>query len=138
MEVSQNGLALITSSEGFEAVPYDDNGHMAWGYGHDALPLKTVPESVSKYEALTLLREDLAPVQNSVSKFAPLCNQNQFDALCDFAYNLGVGALREMLAHGWDQVTEQIPYWNHVNGVVNPGLTARRAREVELFNTLEA
>ena len=38
------------------------------------------------------------------------------------------------VTHGWYQVTEQIPRWNHVNGLVNPGLTARREAEVELFN----
>ena len=135
MEISQNGLNLIMQSEGFSATPYDDNGKQCWGYGHDALPGEAVPASITEADAQALLLEDLAPVMNSVSKLAPLANQNQFDALCDFAYNLGVGALQTMLGHGWDQVPAQIPRWCNVNGQPSTGLLHRRNAEVALFNT---
>jgi GH24 family phage-related lysozyme (muramidase) len=40
-----------------------------------------------------------------------------------------------MIAHGWNEITTEIPYWNHVGGQVNDGLTNRRAAEVLLFNS---
>jgi lysozyme len=137
VEISQTGLDLIMQSEGFSATPYDDNGKQAWGYGHDALAGEEVPTSITEPDAQILLKQDLSMVMNAVQKLAPQANQNQFDALCDFAYNLGVGALQTMLSHGFDQVPSQIPRWNHVNRVESAGLTQRRAAEVALFNTPE-
>jgi lysozyme len=81
------------------------------------------------------LQQDVAAVEGAVNRLAPGVNQNQFDALVDFGFNLGVGALQTMLSHGLDQVPVQIPRWNHVNGQVSPGLTARRQAEVDLWNT---
>ncbi len=139
MQTSPNGIAFIRKNEGVRLSVYDDNGHPAIGYGHDL----TQPEIFSGVyvngitidQAASLLQQDLtARYEPSVNELAPDANQNQFDALVDFAYNLGGGALKQMLAHGWDQVTTQIPRWNHLNGVVHPGLTARREAEVELFN----
>ena len=138
MNISANGIAFIERNEGFSAIPYDDdNGHKAWGFGHDQQPGEAVPDILTRAEAETLLIADLGmrfePTVNAL--IPPLCTQNQFDALCDFAYNLGCTSLDTMLLHGWDDVTAQIPRWNYVDGVVDPGLTARRKAEVDLFNS---
>jgi lysozyme len=136
MQISPNGLAFIASNEGFAATPYSDNGKLAWGYGHDQQPGEAIPASISQPDALALLQSDLSGrFEASVNDMVmPGCTQNQFDALCDFAYNLGCASLKTMLDHGWDQVPVQIPRWDHVNGVVSAGLAMRRAKEVELFN----
>ena len=136
MQISAAGIALIEENEGFESHVYMDNGKPCIGYGHDLLPGESFPNGVTQAEATALLDSDLALVEVVLNGLIPAtCTQGQYDALCDFAYNLGVGALRTMLAHGWDFVPDQIIRWNHENGIVNPGLAERRQKELELFNT---
>ena len=135
MRTSPAGKNLIITSEGFSAVPYDDNGHTAWGYGHDQQPGEPIPESVSESEAETTLAVDLKPLEAFLSADYPSLTQNQFDACVDFGYNLGMGALRQMLEHGLDQVPTQMVRWSHVDGTVNAGLLARRQAEVALFTS---
>jgi lysozyme len=134
MMISQAGLNLIEQSEGFESRVYDDNGKPAIGFGHDLLPGESFPDGVTQAQAQQMIVQDLELVQHILSLLVPAnCTQGQWDALCDFGYNLGVGALRTMLGHGWDQVPVQILLWDHVNGVVSLGLSERRNRELTLF-----
>ena len=67
-------------------------------------------------------------------------NQNQKDALTDFAYNCGVGALRKSTllkkvnANPNDEtIREEFLKWNKVNGKVLNGLTNRRKAEADLY-----
>jgi len=68
-------------------------------------------------------------------------NQNQFDALTDFTYNVGCGALRgsdllSLLNQGnYGSVCSQLSRWVYGGGVVLPGLVARRDAECRLFNS---
>ena len=134
MNISPTGIAFIESNESLILLPYNDNGKQAIGYGHDLLPGESYPEGITQEQAEALLFHDLVPIQTALASLVPPdCTQNQWDALCDFGYNLGVGALKIMLGHGWDQVPVQIPRWNHINGQVAAGLTARRANEVKRF-----
>jgi len=137
MQTSENGINLIKRSEGFSPAPINDNGHPCWGYGHDQIAGEEVPGSISRDEADLLLRRDLSSrYEPHVSSLVPSgCTQGQFDALVDFCYNLGAGALETMLGHGWEDVPNQIQRWNRVNGTQNSGLSARRAAEVNLFNS---
>ena len=136
MQTSQRGLALIMGNEGFSATVYPDAGQEAIGYGHDLLPGEGFPNGITQDQATAILAHDLATrFEPAVNRLAPQANQNQFDSLVDFCFNLGVGSLEMMLAHGWDEVTEQIPLWCHVAGVENANLKARRAAEIALFNT---
>ena len=136
IKTSEAGIKFIKAIEVFKAKVYNDNGHRAIGYGHDLQPGESFLQ-ISQDQADQLLRQDLAsryePSVNAV--IDPSCTQNQFDALADFAYNLGVASLRMMVRHGWEQVPEQMLRWNHVNGVENAGLKARRQAEAEMFNS---
>ncbi len=66
-------------------------------------------------------------------------SDNQFSALVAFVFNIGVGhfakstLLRELNAGQYDSVPGQLALWNHINGVVNVGLTRRRAAEIALW-----
>jgi len=137
MQTSENGISFIKRNEGYAAHVYSDNGNPCVGYGHDLQPGESFPDGLSQDEADLLLRRDLAarfePALNA--EIPSTCTQGQFDALIDFAYNLGLQSLQTMLGHGWDQVPLQIPRWNHVDGEVNASLAARRVAEVVLFNT---
>lgn len=137
MRISENGIAMIKRFEGFAAHVYNDVGHQAVGYGHDLQPGEEYPNGISQDEADLLLRKDLASrYEPTVSACVPPeCTQNQYDSLCSFAYNLGTGALKTMLAHGWEFVPEQILRWNHVGGVENAALSARRQQEAALFKS---
>ena len=140
MKTSANGIAFIKEREGFTSTPKDDNGRLMWGYGHDRQGFERVPESITSDAADALLLEDLAIIfEPQVSRMAPWATQNQFDALIDFAYNLGTGALATMLHHGRSQVPYQITAWcyEHVNGVakMSPGLLTRRRAELALYGS---
>jgi lysozyme len=141
MQTSTAGKELIKTSEGFDPVPRNDEGHLVWGHGHDQNGNEPVPSSITLAQADALLDVDLAaryePALNR--HIPPQCNQNQFDALMDFCYEFNEGGAKELLAHGWEQVTTQLLFWCHakVNGVETaiPGILARRQKEVALFNT---
>jgi GH24 family phage-related lysozyme (muramidase) len=137
MQTSKNGIVFIKANEGFAAEVYTDNGKQAIGYGHDLLPGEEYPDGITEQEADTLLRKDLRerfePAVNAV--IPATCSQNQFDSLCDFCFNLGPGALRTMVAHGWEQVPDQMLRWNYSGGKPSPALLERREKEVQMFNS---
>jgi GH24 family phage-related lysozyme (muramidase) len=137
MKTSEQGVSLIKLYEIFSARVYSDVGKPAIGYGHDLLPNEVYASGISEADADALLRLDLATrYEPAVNALIPNgCTQSQFDALVDFAYNLGNGSLKTMLGHGWEDVPNQILRWNHVLGAVNLGLTKRRQAEVDLFNS---
>ena len=143
MQTSENGISFIKTNEGFSPKPYIDNGHLAWGYGHDQQLGETLPSTLTLQDGDTILRADLAvrfepAVTRQLALLGVTPTQNQFDALVDFAYNLGPADLATMMHHGWAQIPAQIPAWcyEHQNGVAVkvPALEKRRADEVALFN----
>lgn len=138
MQTSANGLAFIAANEGYSPTPTSDNGHPMWGHGHDQRGSEPIPASISLEDADALLVTDCRTFyEPTVRALAPWANQTQFDALVDFAYNLGTGALATMLHHGRDQVVAQMPAWcyEHINGVAtrSEGLAVRRAKEIALY-----
>jgi lysozyme len=135
VKTSPAGISFIQRNEGLVLREYNDNGHLAIGYGHDLKVGENFPNGITPQEAALLLVGDLTEIEPIVTQLAPQANQNQFDALVDFTYNLGGIALKTMLSHGWEQVPVQIPRWDNVAGVPNKGLAARRAQEVALFTS---
>lgn len=138
MQTSANGYSFIISNEGFSPKPTDDNGHVEWGHGHDQRNGEPVPASISLVDAGILLAKDVPLYfEPHVNALAPWANQNQYDALIDFCYNLGPGALATMLHHGAAAVPAQMAAWcyEHVNGVLtkSDALAARRTREIALY-----
>ena len=68
-------------------------------------------------------------------------NQNQFDALVSFSYNLGLGSLqnstllRLLNAGNFQAAADQFPRWDRAGGKEVAGLLARRNAERALFLT---
>lgn len=66
-------------------------------------------------------------------------NQNQFDALVSFAFNLGCGNLREIAddlnKNDFTGATANMKQYVNAGGNVLPGLVRRRNAEVDLFNS---
>ena len=133
------GWALTKSFEGLELSAYQDRGGV-WtiGYGHtgaDVRPGMTITED----EANALLAKDLSDAVECVNQHVKAINQNQFDALVDFTFNLGCEALlsstllRRVNDGDIAGAAAQFLRWDHVKGNVVPGLTRRRQAEAELF-----
>lgn len=143
MQTSENGKSLIMSSEGFVNHVYNDNGAPAIAYGHRLLPGESFPSPIDQAQGEQILEKDLPHFEAMVQDRVPAsCNQNQFDALVDFCYNIKnqPSSLEQLLAHGWDQVPVQLLRWDKKHlptgeVVEDGGLKARRLREVALFKT---
>jgi GH24 family phage-related lysozyme (muramidase) len=62
-------------------------------------------------------------------------NQNQFDALCSFAYNIGsIDTLTQNGKRSIKEISAKILAYNKAGGKELPGLTKRRKAEKALFD----
>lgn len=135
------GLALIKSFEGLRLEKYKDAvGKWTIGYGHLILPNESFSHAISEADADALLRHDLEMTESGVHKLVTVdLNQNQFDALVAFTFNLGAGNLQtstllKLLNQGeYAQAADQFLRWNKAGGKVLAGLTRRREAERALF-----
>jgi lysozyme len=92
--LSREGLELIKSFEGLRRrAARLPGGRFVLGYGH----IRSAREGaeVTPADAEDLLRYDLLPIEAAINDWAlaPL-NQNQFDALVSFAFNIGLSTFR--------------------------------------------
>lgn len=137
MKISKQGLELIKSFEGCRLKAYQDIGGV-WtiGYGHtDNVKSGDI---ITQKEADELLLKDLERFEKHVSTYVPIYdfNQNQYDALVSFAFN--IGNIRELTANGKNSISDikkLLPQYCHVKGVKVNGLVRRRNAELKLFNT---
>ncbi|ANI84753.1 lysozyme [Kosakonia oryzae] len=135
------GLTLIKSFEGLSLEKYRDAvGKWTIGYGHLILPNENFPQALSKVEAEDLLRADLGTTERGIHRLVTVdLNQNQFDALVAFAFNVGLGNLQNstllrLLNQGqYQEAADQLPRWNKAGGKILAGLTRRRDAERALF-----
>jgi lysozyme len=143
MQTSENGKSLIKSMEGFVNHVYNDNGSTAIAYGHRLLLGESFPGPITQEQGEEILEKDLPRFEAMVNARVPAsCNQNQFDALVDFTYNVQnqPKSLEQLLSHGWDQIPTQLLRWDkkHLpDGTVveDAGLKARRRREADLWSS---
>jgi len=134
MVVDQAGLDFIKQFEGFSAEPYQDVvGKWTVGYGHLIKPNEDFSAGISLSQAETILYSDVEPVEQAVLDLAPHVSQNQLNALVSFGFNLGIGSLKTMMGHGFDQIPAQILRWDHAGGKQVGGLTRSRQAESALF-----
>lgn len=102
LRTSENGLKLIMAYEGFRPVSKQlPDGRWVIGYGHTKAARANL--RVSQEEAAAILREyDLPPVEKALLELLLVpVNQNEFDALASFAFNIGIDQFEEsdVLAH---------------------------------------
>ena len=91
-------------------------------------------------QAEIYLREDVEACEIQLNYLTLPINQHQFDALCSFIFNLGIGnfmqsTLLKKLKAGDKTAADEILRWDKSGGKVLPGLTARRKAEYDLFCT---
>lgn len=152
MDISQNCLDLVKKWEGFRANAYlDPVGIPTIGYGTIRYPngqKVQMGDVISEPEAEDLMKlesDEFAEVVNKA--VTTTLNQNQFDALVSFCYNVGAGAfqgstlLKKLNAADFPGAADQFLVWNKgtKNGVkvVIDGLTNRRKDEKALFEKAE-
>lgn len=146
MNISQKGLNLIKEFEGFSSKPYLCPANIPTiGYGNTYYPdgqkvtLKHNPiDELKANEILEYVaNKDFGSFINKVVKVA--LNQNQFDALVSFAYNIGNGnlqnstLLKKLNSGDYQGASNEFLRWNKSGGKVLNGLTRRREKERALF-----
>tara|TARA_R110002012_G_scaffold134615_1_gene288047 strand:- start:1444 stop:1911 length:468 start_codon:yes stop_codon:yes gene_type:complete len=139
MNISKEGLSLIKKFEGCELEAYlCPAGVWTIGYGHT----KDVKEGdkINKEEADYLLQEEMIEYESYINDFVEVpLNQNQFDALCSWVYNLGPTNLKNstmlkvLNEEKYVDVPQEIKRWNKAGGEVLDGLIKRREAEAKMF-----
>lgn len=130
---------MIAGHEGLRLEAYlCPAGVWTIGYGHTkgAKPGMTI----TRQRAEALLKEDLLTAENTVNRLYLKLNQNQFDALVSFVFNVGSGnflrstLLKKIQANANDPaIAAEFNKWNRGGGRVLPGLVKRRQQEAELY-----
>jgi lysozyme len=144
MKMSQSGKDMLVDFEGVRLKAYKcPAGVWTIGIGATNPPVKATDE-ITKEEAFKRLDRDLVQYEEGVRKCVKVgLTQNQFDALVDFAYNAGVGALqkstllKKVNAEKFDEVPAEFMKWTKGGGKELPGLVRRRRAEVKLWRGMD-
>ena len=139
MKTSQRGKALITAFEGVRLTRYKDSaGLWTIGVGHLIRHDENFTQ-ISPEKAQELLAADLVSAENCINSLGVELNQNRFDALVCWCYNVGCGAVKsstlvkKLRAGDFDGAAKELLRWDKVDQKSIPGLKNRRNAEMELF-----
>ena len=146
MHTSKNGIEIIKRFESFRSKPYlCPAGVPTIGYGTTVYPsgkkVTILDPEITESEANVYLSYDLVKFEKSVSAYVTKnINQNQFDALVSFTYNLGSDALRKSTLlkkinknPSDASIRTEFGKWVKARGVTLKGLISRRLAESNLY-----
>lgn len=142
MKASYILISKIKEFEGFRSQAYKcPAGVWTIGYGHTA---DVKPgDKISEAEAERLLRKDLIHYEAFVESLQVSQKQEKFDALVDFAYNLGCSALenstllKKIRACRPDkEIRAEFMRWVYSKKKKLPGLVTRRRWEADRYFNL--
>jgi lysozyme len=140
MGLGPKGKALIESFESLRLASYQDQrGIWTLGWGHTGADVGPGQTCTPEQADIWFYGDTGWAARGVISTVDVAINQNQFDALVSFTFNVGVGSeahstlVRVLNAGNYMMAAEQFLVWNHVNGVVDAGLTRRRVAERALF-----
>lgn len=138
-----NAIDLIKKYEGFRPQSYQDSvGVWTIGYGTTIINNQPVKQgmTITQDKALQLVQQEVNKLWSQIESILKVkINDNQMNALVDFAYNLGFGSLktstlmRLVNESKFDEAANQFPRWVYAGGKVLPGLVKRREAERQLF-----
>lgn len=142
LQYSKDGLKLTESFEGCKLQSYKDIGGV-WtiGYGHTfGVDTNSVCD---QNQAELWLQQDIKWAEKIVNSYVIVqLNQNEFDALVDFVFNLGSGnfiksrLLKLINLNNFKAALNEFEKWDHVSGKVIKGLFKRRLAEEQKFSSL--
>ena len=149
MKTSNKGIDLIKKHEGFRAKAYKCPADK-WtiGYGHTGGV--NSGDVISEKQAEEFLRADLAIAERALNRTRLQLNQNQFDALVSFIFNVGVGrpkshpngpsgflgsTLLIKARHDVNDpsIADEFRKWVYAGDKVLNGLVRRRREEADLY-----
>ncbi len=138
-KIGQAGLALIKQFEGCRLIAYQCSaGVWTIGYGHTAGVHKGM--KITQAQADEYLKKDVAKFEKYINNpsyvpFTDKLNQNQFDALVSFAFNLGQGNVKKLCTgRTINQIPSAMQQYCKAAGKTLPGLQRRRKAEAALYN----
>lgn len=151
MKTSARGLAFITRWEGKARwnepeqryFPYTDvAGYKTIGVGHLIRPHEDFAEGITDEHVMQLLAADVMKCERAIDERVKVpLEQNQFDALVSWSFNVGVGALSSstllirLNLGKHDEIPGLLLAWCKAGGKTNPGLLNRRRDEGKLWAT---
>lgn len=147
MKVSKNCFDLIKKYEGCDLDAYIcPAGVLTIGWGTTNADKSITGVTITKNTHITQEQADKWLEKSVNEKYAPLVekynkkynfNQNQFDALVSFVYN--IGSIDQLTANGTrtiEEISSKIPAYNKAGGCVLKGLERRRNEEKALFDKI--
>lgn len=146
MRTGKEALRIIKNWEGFRAAPYKCSaGVWTIGYGTTVYPggqkvTERDPE-ISQAQAEGYLEDHIkTKIEPQLNKLINvMINQNQWDALVSFCYNVGLGNFKtstmlKLIKKGlFAEAAKEFSKWNKAGGKELAGLIARRKEERLLF-----
>ena len=143
MNISQEGLSLIKKFEGCELEAYKCAAGV-WTIGYGSIKGVKQGDTITQEEADNLLLYEMDEYEGYINDAVNVdLNQNQFDALVSWVFNLGPSNLSSSTLltrinnKDWKDVPNQIKRWNKAGGKVLEGLIRRREAEALLFEGKE-
>ena len=154
MKLDDKGYSLITKFEGFSAKPYLCSAAVPTiGYGstfyEDGSKVTINDKPITKERAIDLFKVVADKFAKDVTKLVVSnINQNQFNALVSFAYNVGSDIDTDTIAEGLGDSTllkkvnknpndltirYEFLKWNKAKGKIVTGLTRRRNEEASIY-----
>ena len=145
---SDEMIELLKQMEGFDRYPRWDYQQWTVGYGSkcpDEDLYRLLRDGITEYEAELLLREELGTFEKMVNSFNDKYEmgfqQNQFDAILLFTYNMGQawmfrdGTFRNVLVSGetGSDLMFAMGQWCHAGGEVLIPLVKRRLMEYNMY-----
>lgn len=139
MEASDILVKKIKEFEGVRLTSYKDSaGVWTIGAGHTRGVKSGM--KITQKQADSLLRGDLLNVENYVNSLGMNFTQGQFDAICDFIFNLGQGKFSRSTL--WAKIQANAPTediqdefrrWVYAGGKKLAGLVKRREWEAQRY-----
>jgi lysozyme len=148
MKSSKNCIELIKHFEGFSGKPYlCPAGVPTIGYGStryaDGRKVTLNDPQIGEQQAIAIMQKTLESYERDVTRYVQVpVNQNQFDALVDFAYNMGSKRLltstllKKLNAMDFMGASKEFGKWIYGDGKKLNGLILRREAERVLFASI--
>lgn len=142
MNISKSGIEFIKKWEGkphLTAWRFGTEKYLSIGYGHYGSDVK-MGQKITAAQAEDLLKKDLKKFVEHVNyfnnKYHYDFNQNEFDAMVSFAYN--IGSINQLTANGTRSkktIASKMLLYVKSGGKTLTGLVNRRKAESKLFTT---
>lgn len=146
VKINKTGIDFIKSFEGLRLNPYlCSAGVPTIGYGstsyENGVRVTLGDPDITQERAENLLMNTLSTYEKGVDDYTTdSINQQQFNALVSFAYNLGVKALKSStllklvnLNPNNPLIVDEFNKWVNANGRKISGLVKRRSAESKLY-----